>query len=71
MGRLTNEVKFQIVALIEANMSHAQISRQLRIGKSTVRMVLKKYVATGSVSNLPVSGRPKKLTHAAVGCSCA
>ena len=70
MGRLSNEVKSQIVALKEANMSNKAISRQLRVPLSTVRSVLKKYAETGSVSNLPVSGRPKKLTQTTVRAIC-
>jgi len=70
MGRLSNETKSQIVALKEARISINQISVQLGVKRSTVRSVLKKYQKSRSVSNLAVSGRPKKLSNIAVRAMC-
>ena len=63
MARITIEIKNQIVALKTAGLSLKKIMQQLKVKKSTIRSIWKKYQLTGSVSNKPVTGRPKKLTQ--------
>jgi transposase len=62
MPRLTEGVKHQIVALREAGLSWNMICKQLRVAQSTARCVVAKKETTGSVTNKPVVGRPRKMT---------
>ena len=62
MARLTTEIKNQIVALLKtAGKSLRKYMQQLKVKKTTICSVWKKYQLTGSISNKPVTGRPKKL----------
>ena len=61
MARLTTEIKNQIVALKKASLSLRKIMQQLKVKKTTICSVWKKYQLTGPASNKSVTGRPKKL----------
>ena len=65
MGRkgceLTPGVKNTIIDMINSGFSRRKISDVLKIPKSTVIDVVRKFLTTGSVENKPRSGRPKKI----------
>jgi transposase len=62
MPRLTEGVKNQIIALRDTGMSWKQICSQLNVKQTTTWDIVAKFKATGSVSNKPACGRPRKIT---------
>ena len=61
MARLATEIKNQIVALKTASLSLRKIMQQLKVKKTTICSVWRKYQLTGPVSNKSVTSRPKNL----------
>lgn len=65
MPALPYQQRLRIVMLHEEHRSYAQISKQLRIDRSTVRRWVRRYDQSGSVDLMPASGRPRYMVHAA------
>ena len=58
---LPKEVKHKIVAKHGQSQGYKSISRDLDVPVSTIRNVIRKFKAHGTVANLPGSGRKRKL----------
>lgn len=65
MGRKGKErgadAKKVIVDLMQSGISRRKISELLKIPKSTVIDICKRFSETGSLENKPISGRPPKI----------
>jgi transposase len=59
-NRLTEGDRGRAVGMHEAGMSYFEIAAKLGCSKSSAQAVVKKFENTGSVKDLPKSGRPKK-----------
>ena len=49
-----------MIERIKNGISQAEVARQLQISRCGVQSILKKFHTSGSVNNLPRSGRPRK-----------
>ena len=62
-GRPTSDfIKGQVVTLRQQGVSYRLIAKQIKLSKSTVEDVWKRYLETGSHENRPRSGRPPAST---------
>ena len=61
--KLSDQQKFQILGLEEAQWSNRRIATHYGTTESTVRRLLRKYAETGSVKNRHGQGRKRKTTH--------
>ncbi|KAF5312429.1 hypothetical protein D9619_003837 [Psilocybe cf. subviscida] len=61
---INEDTKNQLIGAVNAGQSIAKAARHYRINESTARNIVQKYRKTGSVENLPRSGRPTALTDA-------
>ena len=59
MPRLTDEERTSIISEINAGKNIIDLSHQFNVRKQTIYNLRAKYAATGSVSNIPRSGRPR------------
>ena len=62
MVRLSLQDRVRIVVYFEQGVSQRQIAAQLHCSHTAVQKVVRKYRSTGSVEDLPKSGRPQVLT---------
>lgn len=62
MGKLTVDLRQQIVEMFKRRETQSTISRALNIGRTSVRKVWLKFLQTGSVADKKKSGRPKKIS---------
>ena len=62
MVRLSLQDRIRIVVYFEQGVSQRQIAAQLHCSHTAVQKVVRKYKSTGSVEDLPKSGRPQVLT---------
>ena len=60
-GELSEEDRHKIVSKHGQSQGYKSISRDLDVPMSTVRNVIRKFKAHGTVANLPVRGRKSKL----------
>lgn len=63
MGKISNELKSNMITLSRENLSTRAIAERLCCAKSTVALVLKKYRETGKIQRIKGSGRPRKTTR--------
>lgn len=59
---LTEVERGQIVVLEKQGLSVSAIARQVKCARSTVRMTIKRYKESGSLTNKPKTGRKRKTT---------
>ena len=62
MSKLSLQDRICIVVYFEQGVSQHQIAAQLHCSHTTVQKVVRKYKSTGSIEDLPKSGRPQVLT---------
>ena len=62
MSLLSHHERSKILGMVEAGLPHIDISRRLEIHRHTVRNTVRRFAATGSVADLPRSGRPRETT---------
>ena len=63
MPRLTTLQRGRAIGMLEAGQSITIIARALRCSKSTILNLKRRFDATGSVADLPRTGRPRVTTH--------
>ena len=62
MVRLSLQDQLRVVVYFDQGVSQCQIAAQLHCSHTAVQKVVRKYRSTGSVEDLPKSGRPQVLT---------
>ncbi|XP_076326346.1 uncharacterized protein LOC143233705 [Tachypleus tridentatus] len=60
---LSSDLKNRIIVKYKSRVSLSGIAKQLNVPKSTVQSIIDKYKLTGSIANLPRSGRPTKISE--------
>ena len=58
--RISDETRHQVVFYHQQKMGYKKIAQTLHLAQSTVRNIIKKHQRTGTVSDLPKTGRPRK-----------
>ena len=62
---ISNEIKQLVVDLKREGHRNCDIQRFLKISEYPIRSILKKFISTGNIENMPRSGRPRKMTKRA------
>ena len=66
MARKSKEIRYEIKQLVlEQEDRNCDIQRLLKIWESAIRSIWKKVISTGNMENMPISGRPQKMTKRA------
>ena len=60
MVKINYEIRQDVIERLKNGISQAEVARQLHISRCGVQSILKKFHTSGSVNNLPRSGRPRK-----------
>lgn len=58
--RISDETRHQVVFYHQQKMGYKKIAQTLYLAQSTVRNIIKKHQRTGTVNDLPKTGRPRK-----------
>ena len=58
--RISDETRHQVVFYHQQKMGYKKIAQTLYLAQSTVRNIVKKHQKTGTVNDLPKTGRPRK-----------
>lgn len=61
-SEIPSTIREKIIFLHESGKSYREIGRNVKLGFSTVRYIIKRFLETGKTENKQRSGRPKKLT---------
>lgn len=62
MGRLTENQRCEAVGVLRAGSSQLAIASHFNRNRVSVRKLVQRYIATGTVEDRPRSGRPRVLT---------
>lgn len=62
MPNLTSHRRSMIIGMADAGTPLTDIARRLNVHRNTVSNTIRRYRATGSVAELPRSGRPRVTT---------